>query len=217
MKGLIIKDYCLMLQQKTSMLFMLALAVVFNFSMEGTFGAGYLTMVAVMMVIGTLSYDEFDNGYPFLMTLPVSRREYVRAKYVFALSFCGAAWLAGLALYVLSGMITEGRVNLPERIAETAVFIPMVLIFLSVVFPLQFKFGTEKGKIVTLCFLGAIVAAIFVGATSDTFRNIAGEMLDGAGSTVNLTAVLIAVPAVSLAAIFISYGISSRIMEKKDF
>lgn len=217
MKGLIIKDYCLILQQKTSMFFMLALAVLFNFTFEGLFGAGYLTMVAVMMVIGTVSYDEFDNGYPFLMTLPVSRREYVTAKYVFALSFCGIAWLVGLATCVLYRMMTEGRVNLPEMIAETAAFIPMVLIFLSVVFPLQFKFGTEKGKIATLCFLGAIVAGIFVGAKSEIFRSIVGEMLDGAGSAVNMTTVLIAVLAVSIAAIFISCSISSRIMGKKDF
>lgn len=217
MKGLIIKDYCLMFQQKTSMFFMLALAVLFNFTFEGLFGAGYLTMVAVMMVIGTISYDEFDNGYPFLMTLPVSRREYVKAKYVFALSFCGIAWLVGVATCVLYEMMIGGNVNLLETISETVVFIPMVLIFLSVVFPLQFKFGTEKGKIVTLCFLGAIVAAIFVGAKSDTFRNIVGEVLDGAGSVVNITTVLIAVMVVSIAAIFISCSISSRIMGKKDF
>lgn len=44
-----------------------------------------MTMFGAMIAVGTLSYDETDNGLAFLMTLPVDRKTYVREKYLFIL------------------------------------------------------------------------------------------------------------------------------------
>lgn len=49
-----------------------------------------MTMFRAMIAVGTLSYDETDNGLAFLMTLPVDRKTYVREKYLFIL-ICTAA------------------------------------------------------------------------------------------------------------------------------
>ena len=40
------------------------------------------TIVTAIFAITTISYDEFDNGLAFLMTLPVTRKQYVAEKYL---------------------------------------------------------------------------------------------------------------------------------------
>ena len=86
MFGLIEKDLRLTLVRKQTLFIFLAMALIMGQSMEGEFLVGYLTMFAVLVAIGTTSYDEFDNGFAFLMTLPFDRKTYVREKYLFCLT-----------------------------------------------------------------------------------------------------------------------------------
>lgn len=74
-------------------------------------------------------WDEQDNGYPLLMTLPVMRKTYVIGKYIFGLLFGGGAWLIAVAIML----------------------------------PFQFKFGSERGRIVLLL---AFSAGILCGQLS---------------------------------------------------
>ena len=37
-----------------------------------------------MVINSTISYDDTDHGMAYLMTLPVTRRQYVYSKYVFS-------------------------------------------------------------------------------------------------------------------------------------
>ena len=80
------KDLCLLLQRSRAMIIMVGVGVIIGFSTDGGFLIGYLTMISAILSIGTISYDEFDNGYPFLLTLPVTRKSYVMAKYLFCLA-----------------------------------------------------------------------------------------------------------------------------------
>ena len=58
---------------------------------DPTFSITYTTLMFAILTMTTMSYDDFENGLCYLLTLPVSRREYVTEKYVFGLlsSFCG--------------------------------------------------------------------------------------------------------------------------------
>ncbi|MCQ2540475.1 MAG: ABC-2 transporter permease, partial [Acetatifactor sp.] len=76
MRGLLEKDLRLLLKRKNYLLLMLVIFVGFSFMMEPSFVVGYVPVLSVLFTISTISDDEFDNGYPFLMTLPVSRKEY---------------------------------------------------------------------------------------------------------------------------------------------
>ena len=98
MRGLLIKDLRFMLQQKRFFILLLLITVVLNFSADGTFVVSYLTFFSSFFVLSTICFDEQYNGYPFLMTLPVMRKTYVIAKYVFALLFGGVAWLLAVAI-----------------------------------------------------------------------------------------------------------------------
>ena len=89
MLGLIEKDLRLTLARKQTLIIFFIMALVMGLSMNGSFIIGYLTMLATIIAVGTISYDEFDNGFAFLMTLPFDRRTYVREKYLFSLIMAG--------------------------------------------------------------------------------------------------------------------------------
>ena len=93
MKGLLVKDFCIMKLQKTFFIMIFVMALVFAWSFKNpSYMVSFLTFISSIFVLTTISYDEFDNGYTFLFTLPVSRRIYVLEKYVFGLILGAGTW-----------------------------------------------------------------------------------------------------------------------------
>lgn len=92
MKGLLIKDIKLMKNQKNFFFIMLFVAVAMLFAeFDSSFVVSYFTMIASMFVLSTISYDEYDNGYAFLFTMPFARKAYVKEKYMFSILMGGCA------------------------------------------------------------------------------------------------------------------------------
>ena len=99
MKGLLIKDFKLMKNQKNFFFIMIFIAAAMLFAeFESTFVVSYFTMIASMFVLSTISYDEYDNGYAFLFSMPFSRTSYVKEKYVFSILVGRGAWLHSVVL-----------------------------------------------------------------------------------------------------------------------
>ena len=46
----------------------------------------YANIIFMMFGLSTISYDAFDNGEAFLFTLPITKKLYVKEKYVFSLA-----------------------------------------------------------------------------------------------------------------------------------
>ena len=94
MKGLFVKDIELMKQQKQFFILVVVMEVILNLAGSGSvsFATGYFTIVTAIFAITTISYDEFDNGLAFLMTLPVTRKQYVAEKYLLGAGLTAVAW-----------------------------------------------------------------------------------------------------------------------------
>lgn len=81
MRGLICKDLRLMLVQKNFFIMLAFVAFVCMAALDDpAFVVMYVTLIFASFLMSTMSYDEFDNGYPFLFTLPISRKLYVQEK-----------------------------------------------------------------------------------------------------------------------------------------
>lgn len=207
MRGLFRKDLCLMLQRSRAMLVMVGVGLIMGFSTDGTFVVGYLTMIGAILGVGTISYDEFDNGYPFLLTLPVTRRDYVLEKYLFCLASCLVGWVVAVAVYAVCGIVKgEGL----EGVAQSLAFLPVAALLTAVMLPAQLKYGAEKSRMVLLAVSGG---AIGLGYLVMKLLPEAGEM---AGQVSDTAFGIVFVP-VSLAALLLSIKISIGIMEKKQF
>lgn len=220
MKGLLIKDYKTILHNKKMFVFLLIVQLLALQNYDGySFLIGYTVMIFVLLVLNTISMDEYYKGFPFLMTMPVRRETYVTEKYVLMLGFSllGTMFSTALVILLHHGIMRE--------ILLEGIFIYVILaLFQLLMLPVQLKFGGEKGRIV----LAGLFACITVIATSlntimpnafgmqsifgDLIRNIFTGFLSLSAGMMALVVLL-----VFAACLMVSYCISLRVMRKKEF
>lgn len=223
MKTLLVKDYRILMTQTKSLFILLIVGVIMVISnLDIDFLTGYMMMIAMILSLGTVNYDEFDNGMAFIMILPASRKTYAVEKYV--LTFINIVLCAVAMLIVYS--ITKGFIHWQFRtvdmISVTAGWICGIMLAASVMIPLYLKFGAEKRRVVMMILWG-VLAVVAIGgkkimevaanqegmnAINDFFAKI---------STLNPAVLEVAVIVVLAMVIFFSMGISVRIMKKKEF
>lgn len=217
MRGLIEKDIRLTLTRKQTLLIFLIMAVIMSMSMDGSFLLGYLTMLASIVALGTLSYDEFENGFAFLMTLPFSRKTYVREKYVFCFLMAAAAWCAGAIMYIVTGILRRTGIDPVSELPMLLSILPVMYVSVTLMIPLQLKYGQEKSRTVLFIIFGIIAVAIFGTKSLLDGREHPFSMLASSLGSMPSALVLLSLTVVSVFAALISYMISVRIMENKEF
>ncbi|MDE5598408.1 MAG: ABC-2 transporter permease, partial [Lachnospiraceae bacterium] len=74
MKGLLIKDLELVWHNKKLFLIMLVVMFLAFQNYDGySFLIGYNTMIFILLILNTMTLDEYYKSMPFMMTLPVKR------------------------------------------------------------------------------------------------------------------------------------------------
>ncbi|MCR5402770.1 MAG: ABC-2 transporter permease [Butyrivibrio sp.] len=217
MLGLMEKDLRLTLCRKQTLVIFFVMALLMGISMDGAFIVGYLTMLATIMSVGTISYDEFDNGYVFLMTLPFDRKTYIREKYLFSLIMSAAAWCVGAVLYCTGNLLRHNAINLMDELPMVLAILPVLYLSAAIMIPLQFKYGAEKSRIVFSILLGAI-AVLLIGAKK--YFNGSEHIIASLAKTLNeMSSVVMLIILTALCSILAltSYLISIQIMKKKEF
>lgn len=218
MKGLLIKDCKLLLQQKRIIfLLLLCVVIVLGSVDDPSFVIAYAAILMLMMALGTISYDEFDNGYSFLFTLPISRKEYVVEKYILCSAYCFGAGVAAVAACTAVMLARQKDVAVTDMLQISICIIAVSFVILALMLPTMLKFGPEKSRIFTFAIVGVVVVCgMILGKLSeylsidmDGVVNALGKISDG-GFT-------IAAVFVAAAAVVFSFLISVRIMERKEF
>lgn len=217
MKGLLIKDIKLMKNMRNSMAMILVIAVGMGAYIKDTsFIITYLSLIGATFTSSTLSYDEFDNGYAFLFSLPVSRKGYVAEKYILGLLLSGGGWLIGSVITVISGL-ARNTMPLPEIFMTSVVLVSVPVFLLSVLLLFHFKFGGEKGRIVMIASMGVFFVIVVLGVKLMNMLHLDPDaVIDnmpvmGMGAT---AAVSIAAAALIL---LLSFRISMGILQKKEY
>lgn len=216
MKGLLIKDFRLMKNQK--MFFMVVAVVWFFLALtydNPVFCIAYVSMMFSFFTLSTFSYDLYENGITYLLTLPVTRKAYVREKYLFGLLVSVVPWcfcnIAQCAVMAVKGSETE----LMEYLAGAIAGLALVFLMMALEIPIQLRFGPEKSRMITLMWIGIMGAIIWlVNRLTDigALLSAADEIFTfGTGVTVALLTVLLVL------LIGVSYRLSVGIMEKKEF
>ena len=218
MKGLLIKDVKLMLGQKKFFVVVVGLGIFFMMSNANPVsGVSYITMLLSIFTLSTISYDEFDNGMAFLMTLPIERKTYALEKYVFAGLTSIISAVGTSALAYIFGMVMDIPVDMVEVIGVACAIVLVSWLMLSVTIPLQIKFGAEKGRIAMILAMGAIFGIVFVLAKglSSSGADISGVVffLESLEAWQIVVGAVFAVILVLLA----SYAACVRIINKKEY
>lgn len=156
MKGLFIKDLKILKSQKS--FFFVIVLIGGGFILTGQSGAvSYLTVMLSILVITTIGYDEQNNGYGFLFTLPISRNLYVLEKYILGilLPIFGAA--AGILLTVVYSIIKSVHYERGMLIAIVLAGLLMSAVMQAITIPIQFRFGMERSRIAMFVAMGIVV------------------------------------------------------------
>lgn len=217
MKGLLVKDFKLLKMQKNFFIIIVAIAIGMTVLYEDiAFMIGFLTFVISLFTLSTISYDEFDNGYAFLFTLPVSRTGYTVEKYCFSLLLGGSAWIVSALLAVIASLLKEAT-PLSDTMMIALMIVPVMLVIQAVMIPFQLKFGREKGRIVITAAIGLL---FIIGIAVVKGAEILGiDMLNVINNlpTVNMGMLIAAATAAASAVWLVSMKISISIMNKKEF
>lgn len=219
MKGLLIKDFKLLKNQRNFFIAIILVAVVFTVSpaQGSSFAVGYLTFVCSLFTLSTMSYDELDNGYSFLFTLPFTRTEYIYEKYCFGFVVGGTIWLLSSIIACIHDAFTIPNANIIEWWLSYFMILSMLLIVLAFTIPLHLKFGSDKGRICAAILFGIIFAGSYIIIKADKLTGIDFEKILDSLSTKGLGSMTGIILLVSLTALGISMTISLSIVKHKEF
>lgn len=216
MKGLIIKDLCVIKNQMRSLLLILVFFVFISIiNKDATFTLFLVPFYMIMILITTFSYDEFNKWECYCNSLPLSRKEIVKAKYL----LFNATSLIVLVLGILASIIVP---NFIENTTFESIYASIIgvafgiCLVISLLIPFYYKFGSQKGRI--MLFLTITILALIIGIITslDIFNNV--ELMNIINSLNNLslgmfTLLLIIVTVIIMT---ISYYISVRIYNNKE-
>ncbi|MBS5113531.1 MAG: ABC-2 transporter permease [Coprobacillus cateniformis] len=218
MKGLLIKDFQLLKNQKSFFVVFIAMAVIFLVTdmMSQDFLVSYVSFLSIIMMISSMTYDEFNNGLSYLMTLPTTRKKYVQEKYVFGFILLFIAWisafLATTGFYLGKGEL----ISLSDWLLSCFMILLCAVIMIQCVLPLQLKFGQNKGNIAMALIVGVVFAVGFIVMSIVKLFDIDLTFLMRMISQIDLFQIILMMIGVVIIVGFISYRISLKIMYKKE-
>ncbi len=209
MWGLIRKDlYSLSSSVKSIVLLMIVFGVIFIPQSGGFAFISVTVFIMASLVISTISLDNAVMWDKYALTLPLSRQDIVKSKYVLLLLLSIIGVVIGLAACAIYETVVNEN-SLAEMLQMGLLMATMAVAIFSIVLPIIYKYGVEKARmLMVLCiFLPVVVVLSLVYFAENSSVDLA--FLDGPLLTV--LAMLIAA-----AAFIVSYFISVRIYSRQD-
>lgn len=221
MKGLLLKDlFVLQRQAKFYLLIVAALVVVsfFNPTMQ-VFVAMYFVLFGMMLPITAMAYDERSGWDKLALAMPVTRKKLVVGKYLLGgLLLVGAIAVTAL-LKGIYGVVIGWDAAIPQAVMMVTIGMLLGSVFLSVLLPVMFKVGTEKGRLVMMfMILIPIGVGILLGKTKlvNIDEGAIGEAVNGLFAWTPAL-VFLAALAVCALLLFVSACISCLIAKRKEY
>ena len=162
MAGLFEKDIRLILRNKQMVIVVAFMALMMSFSGSIDMVLPYMTIFGTIFSVNTISFDEADNGYSYIMTLPVTYKDYVYEKYMFCTAGGIAAGLVTMVFFLIGTGIRGNAVVTSDMLIAAVTVLPLIVIIESFLIPVQLRFGNSKSRIFIMVLIGAVIASVYV-------------------------------------------------------
>lgn len=213
MKGLVLKDFYNM----KSTLLMLCGVLIFIGAMAVSKGENFassisvvLVMLPVAIVTNTFGFDEKVKWENYAITMPITRKDIIKSKYI-TLIISVIAATAFITIVNIFIQVLSSRIIF-SGIVETISFgFSVGIIFSAIIIPIVCKFGLEKMRI--LLMLIVVIPCLIIAYLQDNVNQI--KTLFNLNVLINYGVYII--PVIAILLCFISYLISVKIYEKKEF
>lgn len=203
MKGLIIKDI-LMIKNNIKLLSIAFLVWLILSSTQNNDITFVLPFLAIMIFISTFSYDDYNNWNAYAITLPNGRKNVVKSKYIASIILTVViALICGVISYIF---YKTKMLNLIQQLSGSLVG---VIIVISLLYPIMFKYGSEKGRIITMLL---VIGTVCISGLISKIINIPEKYINIFS---NYETAFLAV--ISIVSLIISYIISKKIYLKKEY
>ncbi len=209
MLGLIKKDLLIIKGNiKVAILFVIVFALM---SSEGNEILYFVPVfLSTMLFMSTFSYDDYNKWDAYVCTFPSGRANIVKAKYSASLILTFVAIIITYILGIVMGSFNNNLDFSKINSIICGVLFAMILLQ-SIMFPLLFKFGAEKGRIGL--FIGIVLISSLLGLLLNSLTiKIPGNVI----KTFNDYWFII-LPLIMIIMLFISYKISKKIYLNKEF
>lgn len=215
MTGLIVKDFLVM--RKSIKTYILFLLFYFVMAAVGIFPISFITamvqIIIMMLPLSAFSYDELSKWDRYAFSLPLSRQAVAGARYLFALILTLFAALFGLVTCLILSLAFHDS-KLVENCMTIMVSLGLGLLYCDILLPLTYKLGPERARpyFYLVIFLPIV---LLVGASKL-------GLLDGLSfleqiPEASAIAFVLLLPLLPLLGMGVSYLISCRILEHKEF
>lgn len=150
MWGLMLKDLLNLRKYLISLLSVVgAMLVMGLFLGDGSFVAGVGAMLSALVTIVGFSYDENSHWDAYGMTLPVTRRQYIAAKYLLALLFFALSTLVGMGM-TGAVQLAAGQLSWPDILGAGLGSLLVGPLAFSILSPCICRFGVERSRLVLM-------------------------------------------------------------------
>ncbi|MBQ8834309.1 MAG: ABC-2 transporter permease [Oscillospiraceae bacterium] len=207
MRGLLLKDlymawkYC-----KLYLLMVVGFLMIAAGGHSNSFFLIYPSIMSGLIPMSLLAYDEQHKWDQYSLTLPYTRVQLVSVKFLVGLALCFVVVISS-ALVLAIRMLTANEFSWNIWIVWVGSVLCSCLLGPSLCLPFMFKLGAEKGRIFYSISLG-LLCAICVLLTLN--------LPTGTGIT-DLAAVIPLACLVSIAIFALSWWLSIRFYEKREF
>ena len=206
MKGLLLKDFYLSWRYCRAFLVIVAVFLAVSFTGDDNiFFLIYPIMIARVIPMTLVSYDEHDKWTAYSGTLPYTRAQLVSTKYLVGMCFGSVAFLISMAATTVRMMLGGGFVLEQFAVVGTALLV-LGCLGPALILPYVFKYGAEKGRVAFYITVGVFsgVAAVLAGM---------GFQIQGLSSGLWPLA---AVAGVSILLYALSWWLSIRFYQKRE-
>lgn len=198
------------------------------FTMMNNLGSLPFLLTFQMLFTSTLvsfAFEEKNNSYRFLLSMPISRSQIVTGRYLFILlmTLISIPYTLGIQ-YLLVTLVTNMHMNvsIPEINIQNSLYsISAVTMVIALYLPLIFKMGSTKSTPYIRILMMVIIAGTFaVQWLLKLLKTMIGDELYNSiltgFSSLNSWIPTLLVVIVSLVILYISANISKKIFNKRD-
>ena len=218
MKGLIIKDLCLLKNQLNFFYIICIVGIMMAFTnMNLLFIMNYITIIFTMFTLTTISYEELDNGRAFLFTLPITRKGYVIEKYVLGILIAAVAWMVSGGIVLVFTVLRHPGTDITESVISMIFYLIIAIVFLDFTLPVQLKFGVDKSRIAIIGVVGAVFLVVFAVVKLLGMMGIDLVLIIDSLPSAGLAGVALYAGIGCILLTVVSYLASLKIIEKKQY
>lgn len=215
-KGLIIKDLRNIKSYKSTILFFIVIFAITGFFNDTavSFIPVSITMCFGMMAMASFSYDNLANSDRYILTFPLTRKDMVKARYLYTILMTIAGAVVGNILAIGFQFVKVG--NFDEILncllsSLGSVFGIMILQMFQM--PIMYKFGAEKGRLIQM--IAIILVMLGISSVTAFLIKISPFSLEDFGNMLKQYGLAV-IGMIVVILYFASYKISVGIFEKRE-